>query len=87
MNMRRALFGLVAIPLGLATWVLVLLWLRQLYDWGLPFGAALFWLSHWTFVGWLFAIALMVLWYKLLARRFVSRQAKLGDSQSERHAT
>ena len=59
--MRRALFALAAIPLGLGSWVLVLLLLRQLVDWRLPFGGALFWLSHWTFVGWLFALALMVL--------------------------
>jgi hypothetical protein len=85
--MRRALFGLAAIPLGLGTWVLVLLLLRQLVDWRLPFGDALFWLSHWTLVGWLFALALMVLWYKLLVRRFPQRPTSIPTSESGRHAT
>lgn len=85
--MRRPLFGPAAIPLGLGTWVLVLLLLRQLLDRRLPFGEAMFWISHLSFVGWLFALGLMVLWYKLLIRRFPQRSLSAPNSEGGRHAT
>jgi hypothetical protein len=61
--MARAIALLVAIAAAWASWLAIHYGMSRVNSPAIA--NLLFWLSPWTFIGWLFAIALVVAYYKV----------------------